>query len=160
MVLYGRSDATLNRSGVRIGTAEIYRTLGRLAEIEDAIAVHVEQPQYSSFLLFVALRGDAVLDESLRQRIAATLRAENSPRHVPDEIIAVPAILYTMSGKRMEVPLRLMLGGADPDTVASRESASDPSTFDWFAAFAARRHAGPPIGSTEPIRRPLVGGEG
>jgi len=134
-IITGRSDATLNRGGVRIGTAEFYAVVEGLPEVADALVIHLEEPD--RLLLFVALREGAVLDDELWARIANELRTALSPRHVPDEIRAVPAIPRTLSGKKLEVPVKRILAGADPDTVAARGSLANPESLDVFVAMAA-----------------------
>jgi acetoacetyl-CoA synthetase len=127
-VITGRSDATLNRGGVRLGTAEFYAVVEAIPGIEDSLVVHLEDPGGGpgELLLFVALREGARLDEGLRGRIAGELRAELSPRHVPDAIHAVPAIPRTLSGKKLEVPVKRILQGIPPDHAASRDALADP----------------------------------
>ena len=138
--LYGRSDSTLNRFGVRIGTAEIYRSVDQVEEIADSLIVCIELPGGGFYMpLFVKLADGAVLDEALADTINAKLRQERSPRHVPDEIVAVGAIPYTLSGKKMEVPVRKILMGWPPDKAASRDAMMDPAAIDWFVAFAQSR---------------------
>ncbi|HTW85430.1 MAG TPA: acetoacetate--CoA ligase [Candidatus Sulfotelmatobacter sp.] len=140
--IYGRSDATLNRFGVRIGSAEIYRAIERLDAIADSLIVCLEQPGGAFWMpLFVRLAPGAVLDDELRARIAATLRADCSPRHVPDEVHAVDAIPYTLTGKKMEIPVRRILGGTPPDKAASPDAMMDPRALDWYVDFAARQRA-------------------
>ncbi|HEX7007062.1 MAG TPA: acetoacetate--CoA ligase [Alphaproteobacteria bacterium] len=135
--VYGRSDATLNRKGVRIGSAEIYRALDRIDGIFDSLVVCVEQRDGSSYMpLFVQLRDGVVLDEAFRARIAETLRRDCSPRHVPDRIHQVAAIPYTLTGKKMEVPVKRLLMGWPLDKVASRDSMRDPAAMDWFVRYA------------------------
>ena len=136
LIILGRSDATLNRGGVRIGTAEIYRTVCDMAEVEDAIAVEATVDGRAQMLLFVTLSDGLPLDARLRSRIGERLRSENSPRHVPDLILAAPTIPSTATGKRMEVPVRRLLDGADPAKVGDRNAMADPAAFDWFVAFA------------------------
>jgi acetoacetyl-CoA synthetase len=132
-VISGRSDATLNRGGVRIGTAEFYAVVESLPEIADAIVVHLEEGD--ELILFVTLRPGAALDEGLRGRIAAELRRSLSPRHVPDRIVAVPAVPRTLSGKKLEVPVKRILGGTAPEVAASRGSLANPASLDAFVAF-------------------------
>jgi acetoacetyl-CoA synthetase len=140
--IYGRSDSTLNRYGVRIGSAEIYRAVDQLAEIADSLIVCLELDGGGFYMpLFVRLADNVVLDEDLRARIAAKLRAECSPRHVPDEVHAVDAIPYTLTGKKMEIPVRRILAGMAPEKVASREAMMQPAALDWFIAFARERRA-------------------
>jgi acetoacetyl-CoA synthetase len=134
-VISGRSDATLNRGGVRIGTAEFYAVVEGLPEVADALVVHLEEGD--RLLLFVALHDGGELDRRLRERIRAELRAQLSPRHVPDRISAVPAVPRTLSGKKLEVPVKRILLGADPDAVASRGSLANPESLDAFVALRA-----------------------
>jgi acetoacetyl-CoA synthetase len=137
-VITGRSDATLNRGGVRIGTAELYEVIESLPEIADSLVVHLEDSGGGSgeLMLFVQLAPGAHLDDDLRGRIVARLRADLSPRHVPDEVIEVSCVPRTLTGKRLEVPVKRILRGANPDDVASRDALSDPTSLDAFAAMA------------------------
>ena len=136
----GRSDATLNRFGVRIGSAEIYRTVETFAEIADSLIVCVEEKGGGYYMpLFVQMAEGAALTLDLRAEISRRLRAERSPRHVPDAIVEAPGIPNTLTGKKMEVPVRKLLLGAAPETVASRDAVRNPEALDWFADFAARR---------------------
>jgi acetoacetyl-CoA synthetase len=120
-VISGRSDATLNRGGVRLGTAEFYEVVEDLPQISDSLVVHLEDPEGGPgrLVLLVALAPGAVLDDELTNRIRASLREQLSPRHVPDEIHAIPAVPRTLTGKKLEVPAKRILLGAEPDTVAS-----------------------------------------
>ncbi len=141
-IIYGRSDSTLNRHGVRIGTSEIYRAVETLPQIADSLVVMLEpQPGHHVMELFVTLKGGAELDEALKKTINDTLRKTFSPRHVPDLIIAMPAIPYTLSGKKMEVPVRKILQGISPDKAASRDSMSNPAALDPFIAYARAKAA-------------------
>jgi acetoacetyl-CoA synthetase len=140
-VISGRSDATLNRGGVRLGTSDFYAVVEGRPEVVDSLVVHLEdadpdQPM-GELLLFLALAPGATLDDDLRDAIVRDLRTELSPRHVPDTIEAVPSVPRTLSGKKLEVPVKRILGGADPDTVASRSSLADPSALDWYETYAA-----------------------
>ncbi|HET9416189.1 MAG TPA: acetoacetate--CoA ligase, partial [Candidatus Limnocylindria bacterium] len=137
-VISGRSDATLNRGGVRIGTAEFYAVVESIPEVADALVVHLDEPD-DRLLLFLALRDGADLSDDLRASILAELRTSLSPRHVPDEIRAVPSIPRTLSGKKLEVPVKRILTGTPPDIAASRGSLADPSSLDAFVAMADRR---------------------
>ncbi len=135
--VYGRSDATLNRYGVRIGSAEIYRALDELPGVADALIVCLELPNGEFFMpLFVRAPAGETVDDALRKRIVAHLRERCSPRHVPDEIHGVPAVPYTLSAKKMEIPVRRILAGHDASTVVDRESLGDPTSLDWYVAFA------------------------
>ncbi len=138
--IYGRSDSTLNRYGVRIGSAEIYRAVERLDEIADSLVVCLELPGGEFYMpLFVRLSEGAVFDDALRARIETTLRTDCSPRHVPDEIHRVEAIPYTLTGKKMEIPVRRILAGTPPEKAASREAMMQPAALDWYVAFAESR---------------------
>jgi acetoacetyl-CoA synthetase len=133
----GRSDATLNRHGVRIGTAEIYRTLAGLPDIEDALVVNLDLPGGRFFMpLFVKLRDGRPLDDAIERAIKDRLRTAYSPRHVPDRIIAVRAIPYTLTGKKLEVPVRRILSGTAPQKAANRDAMADPSALDFFIEYA------------------------
>jgi acetoacetyl-CoA synthetase len=142
-VISGRSDATLNRGGVRLGTNDFYAVVEALSEVTDSLVVHLEgddpdQPM-GELLLFVALTPGSSLDDELRDAIVRALRTELSPRHVPDAILAVPAVPRTLSGKKLEVPVKRILGGAAADAVASRSSLADPSALEWFEEYAQTR---------------------
>jgi acetoacetyl-CoA synthetase len=147
-VITGRSDATLNRGGVRIGTAELYGIVEAMPEIADSLVVHLEDGSGGpgELLLFVALRDDRPLDPELRRRIAAEIREGLSPRHVPDDVVAVPAIPRTLSGKKLEVPVKRILQGAPAEVTASRDALADPKALETFERLAAARreatHAG------------------
>jgi acetoacetyl-CoA synthetase len=134
-VISGRSDATLNRGGVRIGTAEFYAVVEAIPEVADSLVIHLDAGD--RLLLFVALRDGASLTDELGARIAAELRSTLSPRHVPDEITAVPAVPRTLSGKKLEVPVKRILSGIAPDVAASRGSLADPTSLDVFATYFA-----------------------
>jgi acetoacetyl-CoA synthetase len=141
-IIYGRSDSTINRGGVRIGTSEIYRSVLRESSVADALVVDLpldDSGAESAILLFVVLADGVPLDEGLIGRIRGDLRAACSPRHVPDEVIAVPAVPRTISGKLLEVPIKRILLGSDPEKVASRGSLSNPEALDWFIDYAAQR---------------------
>lgn len=135
--IYGRSDSTLNRYGVRIGTAEIYRAVEQLPEIADSLIVCCELPGGHYFMpLFIKLKPEAVLNDALVQRIARKLREDCSPRHVPDRIYAVEQIPYTLTGKKMEVPIRKILMGWPLEKAASRDAMMNPPAIDYFVRFA------------------------
>jgi acetoacetyl-CoA synthetase len=137
-IVTGRSDATLNRGGVRLGTGEFYSVIEELPEITDSLVVHLEDDEGAGELvLFVVLADGVVLDDELRGRIARALRSELSPRHVPDTIRAVPAIPRTLTGKKLEAPVKRILRGEPAESVASRDSLLDPTALDLFAAIAA-----------------------
>ena len=133
----GRSDATLNRQGVRIGTAEIYRALATLTEIDDALIVNIDLPGGQFFMpLFVKLRGENKLSPDLEKRICVCLRQEYTPRHVPDKIFQVPAIPLTLTGKKMEIPVRKILVGIPVDKAANQNAMSNPASLDYFVNYA------------------------
>ncbi|MCC4116699.1 acetoacetate--CoA ligase [Aromatoleum toluclasticum] len=133
----GRSDATLNRQGVRIGTAEIYRALAQLPEIDGALIVNLDLPGGRFFMpLFVKLADGVELDTGVERRIGERLRREYTPRHVPDRIIAVPAIPMTLTGKKMEVPVRKILLGIPVEQAANRNAMADPRALDAFVHYA------------------------
>ncbi len=141
-VITGRSDATLNRGGVRLGTGELYAVIEELPEILDSLIVHLEDPGGGAgeLLLFVVLReGPEGLDDELRTRIARTLRDALSPRHVPDAIEAVPAIPRTLTQKKLELPVKRILQGTPPEQVASRDALAQPDALDAFVEYAGRR---------------------
>jgi len=134
----GRSDATLNRYGVRIGTAEVYRALADVREIEDALIVNLDLPNGGFFMpLFVKLRDGAQLDEALCAKVRECMRKTYSARHVPDKIYQVAAIPYTLNGKKMEVPVRRILMGVPIGKAADRSAMADAGSLDFFAHFAA-----------------------
>jgi acetoacetyl-CoA synthetase len=139
-VIAGRSDATLNRGGVRLGTAEFYRVVEELPEVADSLVVHLEDPAGGNgeLLLYVQLRPGVDLDEALRRRISTALRTELSPRHIPDGIAAVPVVPRNRTGKKLELPAKKILLGAPLDDVASRDVLADPTSLDPFVAFARR----------------------
>jgi acetoacetyl-CoA synthetase len=137
-VIAGRSDATLNRGGVRLGTAEFYRVLEELPGVEDSLVVHLEDPQGGNgeLLLFVVLAAGAELDERV---VGRALREALSPRHVPDTVVVVPAIPRNRTGKKLELPVKRILQGRPLDEVASRDVLADPDSLDAFVAFARGR---------------------
>lgn len=137
VVIYGRSDATLNRDGVRIGTAEIYSAVESLPEIADSIVVGLDLPGGRYFMpLFVKLRGGISLTSDLIKRIRQTIRSTYSPRHVPDAVFQVDEVPYTINGKKMEMPVKKILAGSDPGSVASRDTMRNPDALDGFVTVA------------------------
>jgi acetoacetyl-CoA synthetase len=132
----GRSDATLNRFGIRIGTAEIYRTLVQMEEVVDALIVNLDLPGGHFFMpLFVKLREGLTLDESVEKKIAACLRREYTPRHVPDKIYQVDDIPMTLTGKKMEVPVRRLLMGQALEKAANLSAMRDPNAMNYFVDY-------------------------
>jgi acetoacetyl-CoA synthetase len=133
----GRSDATLNRHGVRIGTAEIYAVLAGIDEVADAVIVNLDLPGGGFFMpLFVTLTDGRVLDDAIRQKIRDRLREEYTPRHVPDRIIQVREIPATLTGKKMEVPVRKLLLGVPPEKAANVNAMANPDSLKEFASYA------------------------
>ena len=139
-VISGRSDATLNRGGVRLGSADFYAVVESLPEVSDSLVVHLDDANRDQLCLFVRLAEGTALNDSLVARIRSALRTTLSPRHVPDLIEAVPAIPRTLSGKKLEVPVKKILSGQSADRVLSTESLADPRAIDWFIGFATRAH--------------------
>ncbi len=138
-VIYGRSDSTINRGGVRMGTSEIYSAVEGVEEISDSLVIDVHRPNGDSFMpLFVVLREDAELDDELKGKIKKSIRERTSPRHVPNEVFAVPDIPKTLNGKKLEVPVKKILTGTPPEQAASRDSLSNPESLDRFAELAGK----------------------
>jgi acetoacetyl-CoA synthetase len=127
-VIYGRSDATLNRGGVRMGTSDFYRIVEQLPEIGDSLVVEVGS-ENAELVLFIVLAPDATLDDALRRRIDETLRRELSPRHAPDRILAVPAIPKTLNGKKLEVPVKRLLMGQPLEGAVSEGAVANPASL-------------------------------
>jgi acetoacetyl-CoA synthetase len=127
-VIYGRSDATLNRGGVRMGTAEFYRVVEELPEVSDSLVVEVDEDD-GKLVLFVVLRAGSSLDDDLRRRIGAALRRELSPRHVPDRILAVAEIPKTLNGKKLEVPVKRLLAGQPMSAAVSEGAVANPRSL-------------------------------
>jgi acetoacetyl-CoA synthetase len=136
-VIYGRSDSTINRSGIRMGTSEIYRAVLGLDQIVDALVVDVPRPGTEGWMpLFVVLREGAELNDDLRKEIARRVRSQCSPRHVPDEVFPIAEVPRTLSGKVLEVPVKRILMGTPPDQAASRDSLANPAALDYFVELA------------------------
>ncbi|MGC0772128.1 MAG: acetoacetate--CoA ligase [Candidatus Acidiferrum sp.] len=132
----GRSDATLNRQGVRIGTAEIYRVLSQLEEVEDALVVNLDLPGGKFFMpLFVKLSDGLRLDAELERKMCQRLRREYTPRHVPDRVIQAPGIPMTLTRKKMEVPVRKILMGVPVEQAANRNAMANPESLDFFVRY-------------------------
>lgn len=136
VVIYGRSDATLNRAGVRIGTSEIYRAVDKLEEVVDSLIVCIELPGGNFWMpLFVKLKEGSELTDSLKKTIINTIRSETSPRHVPDEIIAVADIPYTISGKKTETPVKKILMGYQPEQVTNPGALRNPESLNLYLKY-------------------------
>ncbi len=137
VVIYGRSDATLNKQGIRIGTSEIYRSLDHIKEIVDSLIVNIEKKDGDHFMpLFVMLKEGIILDDILKKRIKSQLRSDYSPRHVPDEIIQVADIPYTLSGKKMETPIKKILMGRPVEKCVNADTMRNPTSINYFVEFA------------------------
>ncbi len=140
VIIYGRSDATLNRAGVRIGTSEIYRALDKIEEVKDSLIVCIEEKNGTFWMpLFVVMKEGYTLTEDIKLNINRTLRSDYSPRHVPDEIISVADIPYTISGKKTEAPVKKILMGKDPDKVISTGTLRNPASMDVFMELVKTR---------------------
>ncbi len=136
-IISGRSDSTINRGGVRMGTAEIYRAVLAVEEVLDALVLDVPRPGTDGWMpLFVVLRDDATLDDDLIAKIRGRIRGDCSPRHVPDEVRQIAEVPRTLSGKALEVPVKRILMGTPPDQAASRESLANPTALDYFVELA------------------------
>jgi len=141
-IIYGRSDSTINRGGIRMGTSEIYRAVLADERIADALVVDVpdRDPSKDAWMpLFVVLADGAALDDDLRRALAREIREACSPRHVPNDVFAVSEVPRTLSGKVLEVPVKRILMGQDPAAVVSRDSLANPAALDWFIDLAAQR---------------------
>ena len=157
-VIYGRSDSTINRGGIRMGTAEIYRSALGVDAVRDALVVDVPDRDGTGdswMPMFVVLANGEALTDELVKTVRGRIRRDCSPRHVPDEVIAVEEIPRTLSEKILEVPVKKLLMGSDPDIVVSRDSLANPDAFEWFVAFAAERAAA--VSSESPrVRRGMT----
>ena len=142
-IIYGRSDATLNRGGVRMGTSEFYRVVEGFAEVGDSLVVDTGRlGAEGRLILFVVPAAGSALDDDLKNRLRAALRAQLSPRHVPDDIHQVPGIPRTLSGKKLEVPVRKILHGTDPERAADPNALADPDVLRYFGKFGGENPAG------------------
>ncbi|WFB06312.1 acetoacetate--CoA ligase [Streptomyces sp. LX-29] len=142
VVIHGRSDSTLNRQGVRMGSADIYEVVERLPEIRESLVLGVEQPDGGYWMpLFVHLAPGVSLDDELRDRIKRTIREQLSPRHVPDEIIEVPGVPHTLTGKRIEVPVKRLMQGTPLDKAVNPGSVDDMELVRFYERIARERAA-------------------
>ncbi len=140
VVILGRSDATLNRQGVRIGTAEIYRAVDTIPEIKDSLIVNIELPAGGDYMpLFVVMKEHHSLTAEIKDTIKRTLRSTYSPRHVPDEIIGVNDIPYTISGKKMEMPVKKILMGRPLERSVNTGSVKNPESLEFFKTFVVKK---------------------
>jgi acetoacetyl-CoA synthetase len=138
-VIYGRSDSTINRSGIRMGTSEIYRAVLSIDSIVDALVVDIPRPGTEGWMpLFVVLREGVELDAELPKEIARRVREHCSPRHVPDEVFQITEVPRTLSGKVLEVPVKRILMGTPVEKAASRDSLANPAALDYFTELGAK----------------------
>jgi len=141
-IIYGRSDSTINRGGIRMGTSEIYRAVLADPDIVDALVVDIPKPGTEGWMpLFVVLADGAEMTDDLKARVAKEIRAYCSPRHVPNEMVQIAAVPRTLSGKVLEVPVKRILTGTPPEKAASRDSLADPHSLDFFVEYAGRLEA-------------------
>jgi acetoacetyl-CoA synthetase len=139
-IIYGRSDATINRHGLRMGTSELYRAVEALPEVLDSMVVDLEYLGRDSWMpLFVVLREGQALDDAMKMRINTAIRDAVSPRFVPDQVYAVPEIPRTLTGKKQELPVKKLLLGQPIDKVVNRDAMANPASLDWFAMLATQR---------------------
>ncbi|MCZ0728635.1 acetoacetate--CoA ligase [Mycolicibacterium iranicum] len=135
VIVHGRSDSTLNRHGIRMGSADIYQAVESLPEVVEALVIGAEQPDGGYWMpLFVVLAEGVELTDALSEKIDDAVRTEVSPRHVPDEIIVAPGIPHTRTGKKLEVPVKKLFQGGDPAKVVERSAVDDPALLDWYVA--------------------------
>ncbi|HOV18759.1 MAG TPA: acetoacetate--CoA ligase [Ottowia sp.] len=143
--IFGRSDATINRQGLRMGTSEIYSAVEGIAEVLDSMVVDLEYLGRDSYMpLFVVLRPGAALDDALKKRINDAIRISLSPRFMPNDIFQVPEIPRTLSGKKQELPIKKLLLGQPIEKVVNQEAMANPGSLDWYVAFAASRQRAAP----------------
>ncbi len=136
-IIYGRSDSTINRGGIRMGTSEIYRAVLSDPDIVDALVVDIPRPGTEGWMpLFVVLAEGAELDDDLVKRVAREVRENCSPRHVPNEMVAIESVPRTLSGKVLEVPVKRILTGTPPEKAASRDSLANPESLDFFVEYS------------------------
>jgi acetoacetyl-CoA synthetase len=138
-IIYGRSDSTINRQGVRMGTSEIYRVVESLPEVADSLVIDLELLGRDSYMpLFIVLAQDAEMNDALRIKIMTKIRTEVSPRHIPDEIFEIDDIPYTLSGKKMEVPVRRILLGHPLETAVNPGAMRNPDSIQFFMALSEK----------------------
>jgi len=141
-IIYGRSDATINRQGLRMGTSEIYSAIESLPEVLDSMVVDLEYLGRESYMpLFVVLRPGVALDDAMKKKLNDAIKTSLSPRFVPNDIFQVPEIPRTLSGKKQELPIKKLLLGQPVERVVNKEAMANPASLDWFVAFAAQREA-------------------
>ncbi|MFC4312051.1 acetoacetate--CoA ligase [Steroidobacter flavus] len=139
-VIYGRSDATINRQGIRMGTAELYRAVEAFPEVTDSLVVDLEYLGRESYMaLFIVLRPDVALTDELDKRLRQSIRTALSPRHVPNDILQVPQVPKTLTGKKLELPIKKLLLGHPLEKVVARDALANPASLDWFVEFANKQ---------------------
>lgn len=144
-IIYGRSDATINRHGLRMGTSELYSAVEALPEVLDSMVVDLEYLGRESYMpLFVVLRPGHALDDALKGKIAGAIRTALSPRFVPDAIVQAPEVPRTLSGKKQELPIKKLLLGQPLEKVVNRDAMANPQCLDWYVEFARARNRGIP----------------
>ncbi len=141
-IIYGRSDSTINRYGIRMGSAEIYRVVEAVPEVQDSLVVDLEYLGRESYMpCFVVLKPGFTLDHALKERIKGRIRTDLSARHVPNDVFVTPEVPRTLNGKKLEVPIKRLLLGEPLEKVVNRDSMSNPGSLAWFVDFAAKRAA-------------------
>lgn len=140
IVIYGRSDATLNRGGVRIGTSEIYRSVDKIAEVKDSLIICIEREKGEFYMPLFVMMNKTKLTDDVKEKIRKMIRGENSPRHIPDEIIEVPDIPYTISGKKTETPIKKILMGKDPSKSVTMGALRNPESLQFYIDYYKSYH--------------------
>ena len=142
-MIYGRSDATINRHGLRMGTSELYSAIEALPEVLDSMVVDLEYLGRESYMpLFVVLREGLTLDDTLKAKINGAIRTALSPRFVPNDVFQVAEIPRTLSGKKQELPIKKLLLGQPIEKVINKDAMANPGCLDWYVAFASARLSG------------------
>ena len=137
-VIYGRSDAVINRGGVRMGTAEIYRAVDKVGEVQDSLVIDTQKDGEDYMPLFVVLKEGVQLDDDLVRKIKKSIRETTSPRHVPDEVLTIPEVPRTLNGKKVEVPVKKILSGTPPEEAVSKDSLTNPDSLNFFVEQAEK----------------------
>ena len=149
-MIYGRSDATINRQGLRMGTSEIYNAIEALPEVQDSMVIDLEYLGRDSYMpLFVVLQDGMVLDAAIQGRIEQAIRTALSPRFIPDTIVQVTEVPRTLTGKKLELPIKKLLLGQPAQKVLNPQTMANPGCLPWYEAFATQhlaRHGQPSAG--------------
>jgi acetoacetyl-CoA synthetase len=139
-VIYGRSDSTINRHGIRMGTSELYRVVEAFDDVADSLVIDLEYLGKESYMaLFVVPQPPARLDETLKRRLLDAIRTQLSSRHVPNDVFEIEAVPRTISGKKLEVPVKKILLGVPAEKACNKSAMANPDSIDWFVNFAAQR---------------------